>query len=113
MSNQRIRELLTELRGELADTDVDTETVAALGRLEDDIARRLSLESDASGDSLPSIDSSGEGVAIPIVDDDAPEPDQADLLERAKELEVQFATRHPLAERTMQEVVAMLGRMGI
>jgi hypothetical protein len=35
------------------------------------------------------------------------------LVDRAKELEAEFATKHPAAERFMREVIDALVRMGI
>jgi hypothetical protein len=84
MSNERIKELLAQLREELDSTDVDDELQKLMGELDDEV----------------------HGV----IENDA---DVGDLLDRAKELEAGFATNHPAAERFMREVIDVLVRMGI
>ena len=84
MSNERIKELLAQLREEIGKADVDDELKKLASDLDDDIHR--------------------------VIEDDA---DSAALVDRAKELEADFATKHPAAERFMREVIDTLARMGI
>ena len=84
MSNERIKELMAQLREELESTDVDDDLQKLMGELDDEI----------------------HGV----VENDA---DVNALVDRAKELEAGFATKHPAAERFMREVIDALVRMGI
>ena len=84
MSNERIKKLLAQLREELESTDVDDDLQKLVGQLDDEI----------------------HGV----IEDDA---DVNALVDRAKELEAEFATKHPAAERFMREVIDTLVRMGI
>jgi len=84
MSNERIKDLLAQLREEIRKTDVDEKLRKVASDLDDDIHR--------------------------VIDDDA---DSGALLDRAKELEADFATKHPTAERFMREVIDTLARMGI
>ncbi len=84
MSKERVKELLGQLREELRKTDVDEELDRMIGELDDEV----------------------QGV----VDTDA---DVSDLVDRAKGLEADFASRHPAVERFMREVIDTLVRMGI
>jgi len=84
MSNERIKELLAQLREELGKADVDDELKKLASDLDDDIHR--------------------------VIEDDG---DSGALVDRAKELEADFATKHPTAERFMREVIDTLARMGI
>ncbi|MDJ0792677.1 MAG: DUF4404 family protein [Woeseiaceae bacterium] len=84
MSKERVKELLGQLREELRKTDVDEELDRMIGELDDEV----------------------QGV----VDTDA---DVNDLVDRAKGLEADFASRHPAVERFMREVIDTLVRMGI
>ena len=84
MSNQRIKELLAQLRKELDTTDVDDELQKLMGELDDEIHGAVENNTDVNA-----------------------------LLDRAKELEAGFATSHPAAERFMREVIDVLVRMGI
>ena len=87
MSNKDIRHLLAELQGELQKTELDAETRSLVQKLDSDI--HSLLESGAISGSKDSV------------------------LERAKQLESNFATEHPAAERFMREVIDTLARMGI
>ena len=87
MTTERIRELLAELRQETSSTTMDAETRTALKRLDNDIHRLLDP------------------------DDDASEGEQ--LIERARELEAEFAANHPVFERFMREVVDALVKIGV
>lgn len=85
VSEERVKELLSQLREELASADsLDEETL--------ELARRLDQDMDFI------IEKSEQRV---------PE------LENAIALEARFAASHPVAERIMRELVAVLGRMGI
>jgi len=84
MSNERIKELLAQLREELDSTDVDDELQKLMGKLDDDVHGVIENNGDVGA-----------------------------LLDRAKELEAGFATNHPAAERFMREVIDVLVRMGI
>jgi chorismate mutase len=84
MSNERIKTLLQQLREEIRKADVDEELHQLMSDLDDDI----------------------HGV----IEDDA---DVNAVIDRAKELEASFATRHPTAERFVREVIDLLVRMGI
>jgi len=84
MSNERIKELLAQLREELESTDVDDDLQKLMGELDDEIHGVIENEADVNA-----------------------------LVDRAKELEAGFATKHPAAERFMREVIDVLVRMGI
>lgn len=84
MSNERIKELLAQLREEIREADVDAELQKLMSDLDNDIHS--------------------------VIEDDA---DVAALVDRAKELEADFATKHPAVERFMREVIDVLVRMGI
>jgi len=90
MSKERIKELLTQLREEIRDTDIDEELEQLLAGLDEDIETAI-------GDS-PGVDA--------VVDID-------DVVDRAKELEASFATDHPTAVRVVREAIDLLVRMGI
>jgi len=84
MSNERIKKLLAQLREELESTDVDDDLQKLMGKLDDDVHGALENDADVNA-----------------------------LVDRAKELEAEFATKHPAAERFMREVIDALVRMGI
>ena len=86
MSNERIRKLLAQLREELESTgvDVDEELQKLMGELDNEIDGATANDADVNA-----------------------------LVDRAKELEAGFATKHPAAERFMREVIDTLVRMGI
>lgn len=84
MSKERIKELLSQLRDELRTTDIDEDVEQMLGELDDDIDN--------------------------IIDDNV---DLGEVIERAKEVEANFATNYPTAERFVREVIDLLVRMGI
>lgn len=84
MSNERIKELLKQLREEIREADVDDELQKLMSDLDDDIHS--------------------------VIEDDA---DVGALVDRAKELEADFATKHPTVERFMREVIDVLVRMGV
>ena len=84
MSKDRIKELLSQLQDELRKTDMDDELQTLISGLDDDIHGAIENDGDVSA-----------------------------LIDRAKEMEADFATRHPAAERFMREVIDALVRMGI
>jgi chorismate mutase len=84
MSNERIKKLLAQLREELESTDVDDDLQKLMGELDDEIHGVIENDADVNA-----------------------------LVDRAKELEAEFATKHPAAERFMREVIDALVHMGI
>ena len=84
MSNERIKKLLAQLREELESTDVDDDLQKLMGELDDEIHGVIENDADVNA-----------------------------LVDRAKEMEAEFATKHPAAERFMREVIDVLVRMGI
>lgn len=87
MSEQRIKELLEELRGELQRTEgVDEALLASVRTLESNIGELVD----------PSVDS-GENT----------------VLDDAIALEAVFAASHPVAEKIIRELINSLSRIGI
>ncbi len=87
MSEQRLKEIMTELVAELEKTEgVETETI--------DVARRL--QSDIDDLANPEIDTS-----------------ENTILDDAIALEASFAATHPVAERAIRELINTLSRIGI
>lgn len=84
MSKERIRNLLAQLRKEIRRTDIDDELQALMSELDKDIHGVIENEEDVSA-----------------------------VVERAKELEADFATRYPGAAGFFREVIDLLVRMGI
>ena len=87
MSEQRIKELLEELRGELQCTDgVDEALLASVRTLESNIGDLVD----------PAVDS-----------------DENTVLDDAIALEAVFAASHPVAEKIIRELINSLSRIGI
>jgi hypothetical protein len=87
MSNKEVRELLAKLRNEIQETELDDDTRSLVRDLDADIDDLLDPEGDrAETDSV---------------------------LQKARELETNFATEHPTIERFMREVIDVLVRMGV
>jgi len=84
MSKDRIKELLAQLQKEIRSTDMDEELQTLISDLDNDIHNVIENDEDMNA-----------------------------LIDRAKEMEAGFATRHPAAERFMREVIDTLVRMGI
>ena len=84
MGKDRIRDLLAQLQEELRSTDVDDELRQLINDLDEDIHSVIENDEDMTA-----------------------------LIDRAKEMEADFATRYPAAERFMREVIDALVRMGI
>lgn len=88
MDNEKIQALLTRLKQELETTGyVDSDTLDLIDTLE----KKLS------------------GLPRESVEDDEAE----NLLDYLQSLEAEFAVKHPVAESTFREIIAILGRMGI
>ena len=87
MSTKQIKDLLEQLQDEIRKTELDDETRSLVRELDADVHGLL-----------------GE---------DATQTDTSSIVKRAKELEANFATDHPTAERFMREVIDVLVRMGI
>jgi hypothetical protein len=87
MSEQRIKELLEELRGEMQRTDsVDEALLTSIRSLESNIGDLVD----------PTVDSSENTV-----------------LDDAIALEAVFAESHPVAEKIIRELINSLSRIGI
>ena len=84
MSKERIKDLLAQLREEIRNTDVDDELQDLIGELDHDIQGVIENDTDVNA-----------------------------VVDRAKELEANFMTSHPNAERFVREVIDLLVRMGI
>lgn len=87
MSNEHIRRLLAELHDEIQKTELDADTRDLVKELDADIHD--------------------------LLDPDSATAETGSVLKRAKQLEANFATEHPTAERFMREVIEALARMGI
>lgn len=86
MSNEEIRDLLARLQNEIQETELDEDTRALVRDLDEDIHELLGSDSDDGSDSV---------------------------LEKARELETNFASEYPTIERYIREVIDVLVRMGI
>lgn len=87
MSNEQIKELLGKLQAEIRNTGLDEETREMVRALDADIHD--------------------------LIDPDSEQSDANLVVERAKELEANFASEYPAAERFLREVIDALVRMGI
>ena len=88
MSDQRILELLDELRRELeGQPKIDSKTASRARELEQDIHELLDPDTEATL------------------------PDQA--LEKARSLETEFMAEHPVAAQFLRQIMDTLSRMGI
>ncbi len=87
MSEQRLKELMSALIAELRDTEgVDPDTL--------ELANKL-------------------GVDIEELTDPDVESDSASMLDDAIALEARFAATHPVAEKTIRELINSLSKIGI
>ena len=84
MGKDRIKTLLAQLQKEIRSTDVDDEVRELINELDKDIHGVIENDEDVNA-----------------------------LIDRAKEMEADFATKYPAAERFMREVIDALVRMGI
>ena len=87
MSDSEVRDLLERLKDELKDTELDADT------------RKLMQDLDAEIHSLLESDADVEAIAS--------------VTDRAREIEADFESDHPLAVRVLREIVQSLARMGI
>jgi len=88
MSNEKIKQLLTELRAEIDKTDINEESRSAVQAFESDIHK--------------------------IIDSPAGEiVDRHSMLESAQRLESSFAATHPHAEQFIRQIVETLAKIGI
>ena len=90
MSKERIKNLLTQLREEIQNTDIDDELEQLLAGLDQDI--ETAIDDNAGVDAVVDIE---------------------DVVDRAKEFEASFASEHPTAARVVREAIDLLVRMGI
>lgn len=87
MSEQRLKELMSALIAELQDNDgVDPDTL--------ELARKLDVD-------------------IEELTDPDVESDSASMLDDAIALEARFAASHPVAEKTIRELINSLSKIGI
>jgi len=87
MSNRQIRELLAKLQDEIQSTQLDDDTRSLVRELDADIQD--------------------------LLDPDGHRAEKDSVVEKARELETNFAAEHPTIERFMREVIDALVRMGI
>ena len=98
MAKERVLKLLARLRTELQQIDsADTSTLDLLKSLETSINQRVDEKAGADTNDPP------------ILTDYQDKP----FIEQLEELEVSFATEHPLIEQTLREIINNLGKMGI
>jgi len=87
MSNTQIRELLARLQDEMQKTELDDDTRSLVRDLDSDIHD--------------------------LLDPEGHRAETDSVVQKARELETNFATEHPTIERFMREVIDVLVRMGI
>jgi len=87
MSNTQIRELLAKLQDEMQKTELDDDTRSLVRDLDSDIHD--------------------------LLDPEGHRAETDSVVQKARELETNFATEHPTIERFMREVIDVLVRMGI
>lgn len=87
MSNSEIRNLLAKLRDEVRTAELDAETQALVRQLDSDIHD--------------------------LLESNRTEAEAASVMNRAKALEANFETEHPITVRILREVMESLARMGI
>ena len=87
MSQSDIKKLLTQLKDQLHEAELDADTRSMVQDLDSDIHALLSPEDS--------------------------ETESASIIERAKALEADFETRHPVAVRVLNEVIETLVKMGV
>lgn len=87
MSNSEIRNLLAKLRDEVRTAELDAETQALVRQLDSDIHD--------------------------LLESNRTEAETASVMNRAKALEANFETEHPITVRILREVMESLARMGI
>lgn len=87
MSETEVRDLLERLKNEIEDAELDAET------------RKLMMDLNAEIQGL--------------IDSDADVEAFASVADRAREIEADFESDHPLAIRVLREIMHALARMGI
>ena len=87
MSNEKIQKLLTELRAEIDSSEIDDATRSRLQELDGELDQLLS--------------------------DDESQGDANSVRQKAEELEVDFAVRHPVMENCIREIIDSLAKMGL
>lgn len=87
MSNIEIRNLLVKLRDQIQQAEIDAETRTLMQELDSDIHGLLNSDRDAA--------------------------EKATVMKRAREIEANFESEHPVAVRILSEVIEALARMGI
>lgn len=85
MAKERLKELLTQVHQEAANTELDDEARSLIAEFDRELHGLL-------GDQPPA---------------------ETDAAERAKLLEVRFASQYPTLERFFREMVDALARMGV
>ena len=87
MSDSEVRDLLERLKNEIQDTELNSDT------------RKLVQDLDAEIHSL--------------LESDADQEAYASVADRARGIEADFESDHPLAVRVLREIIQSLARMGI
>ena len=87
MTNSEIRNLLSKLRSEVQNSQLDAETQSLIRELDSDIHD--------------------------LLDPAKADVKTATVLRRAREVEANFESDHPTAVRILSEVIEALSRMGI
>jgi len=87
MTNSDIRNLLTKLRDEMQNSQLDAETRNLMRELDSDIHE--------------------------LLDPKHADLETASVLRKAREIEANFETSHPTTVRILSEVIEALARMGI
>ncbi len=87
MSNEKLRELLGTLHEEIQKTDIDDDTRALMRELDSNIHQ--------------------------LIESSAPDSDTKSAVERARQLEAEFSTSHPVAERFVREIIDTLVKIGV
>lgn len=87
MSNEKIRELLSKLHDEIEKTDMDAGTRSLIAELDSDIHE--------------------------LLDPNAELEVSESIIGTAQQFDANFATKHPVAERVVREIVETLARMGV
>jgi len=89
MSNEQLKDLLSKILAEIHNTEIDAETRSLLQELDTDIHKLL--------------DSQVTGT----------DADTDTILGRVQLLETEFASKYPVAERYLKEIVETLARLGV
>lgn len=87
MTNQKIEQLLTKLANEVEKVQLDEVTIRRIREFESQVEPYLGAKIDTNT--------------------------KHTLIDQAKQLEIEFAQRHPVAEGILRELVDTLGKMGI